>query len=97
MVPVSARWYALGACLAAIVLACSPEATRQRDGGAGADPGNKNLVMREATDPQTSDTSIWPGLAPAPVERLEKGTLPPPKGVVIPSRDRVQPYPGNRR
>ncbi|HJU72719.1 MAG TPA: hypothetical protein VJ717_03160 [Gemmatimonadaceae bacterium] len=56
---------------AAIVLtiACSPEATRTRDGGPGADPGNKHLVQATNPDPQPADTTLMPGRAPAPVDR----------------------------
>lgn len=69
----AARLLMLGAALG-----CSPEAARVRDGGAGADPGNKRLVESPPVDPRTRDTTLWPGLAPTPVERLERGeTLPP--------------------
>ena len=54
----------MGAC-------SSPEARRVRDGGPGADPGNKPLVERPYVDPKAADTTLWPGRAPAPVERLE--------------------------
>lgn len=94
MVPVRALVVAGTVVIAA---ACSPEATRQRDGGPGADPGNKILVLRPVSDPGPVDTTLWPGRAPAPVERLEKGDMPPPQGVVIPSQQRVQPIPGERR
>lgn len=63
----------------ALMGACSsPEARRVRDGGPGADPGNKRLVERPYVDPQAADTTLWPGRAPAPVERLEAGTMYPP-------------------
>jgi hypothetical protein len=58
--------------------ACSPEARRVRDGGPGADPGNKRLVERPYVDPKAADTTLWPGGAPAPVQRLEAGTMYPP-------------------
>jgi len=60
------------------VAACSPEARRTRDGGPGADPGNKVLVPRPRADPQAADTTLWPGRDPAPVERLARGLVPPP-------------------
>ena len=67
------------ACIALLAgVACSPEADRVRDGGAGADPGNKNVVESPLVDPQTRDTTLWPGRAPTPVERLERGEVPPP-------------------
>jgi hypothetical protein len=68
--------------LAVLVLlsaqACSPEARRVRDGGDGADPGNKRLVVRAQPEPRAADTTLWPGRDPAPVERLAKGEIPPP-------------------
>jgi hypothetical protein len=78
--------------LAAVLLAplaCSPEAARGRDGGAGADPGNKNLVMRPATDPVPADTTLWPGRAVTPVERLARGEMAPPAGASPPVRVRT--------
>ena len=63
----------------ALMGACSPEARRVRDGGSGADPGNKRLVERPYVDPKAADTTLWPGRAPAPVERLEAGTMYPPQ------------------
>ena len=62
----------------AIIGACSPEARRARDGGPGADPGNKRLVEAPYVDPKAADTTLWPGRAPTPVERLEAGTMRPP-------------------
>ncbi len=62
-------------------IACSPEATRVRDGGPGADPGNKVVVESAPANPQTRDTTLWPGRAPAPVERLARGEIPPPAGL----------------
>jgi hypothetical protein len=56
----------------AFMCACSPEARRARDGGPGADPGNKRLVERPQVDPKAADTTLWPGRAPAPVERLKE-------------------------
>src|SRR6266540_5449672 len=74
---------------AAVVLAagaaCSPEARRVRDGGPGADPGNKILVVHDFPDPQAADTTLWPGRNPAPTDRLAKGIVPPP----------TYPAPGN--
>lgn len=68
----------LGSFAALAAVACSPEARRVRDGGAGADPGNKTVVESPTVDPQTRDTSLWPGRAPTPVERLGRGEMPPP-------------------
>jgi hypothetical protein len=61
-----------------LVGACSPEARRVRDGGRGADPGNKRLVEAPYVDTKAADTTLWPGRAPTPVERLEAGTMHPP-------------------
>jgi hypothetical protein len=58
--------------------ACSPEAHRVRDGGAGADPGNKVLVEHEAPDPHAADTTLWPGRATAPVDLFARGIFAPP-------------------
>jgi hypothetical protein len=69
---------ALPAVAALIVLACSPEARRVRDGGPGADPGNKRLVLYQQPDPQAADTSLWPGRAAAPSDRMAAGDIPPP-------------------
>ena len=60
------------------LFACSPEARRTRDGGPGADPGNKILVVQDEPDPHAADTTLWPGRAPAPVDLLAKGLVPPP-------------------
>jgi hypothetical protein len=70
-------------CLAAAaallgLAACSPEARRVRDGGAGADPGNKVLIEHEAPDPHAADTTLWPGRATAPVDLLARGIIAPP-------------------
>lgn len=65
--------------LALVLVACSPEASRTRDGGPGADPGNtpRLAVERSPANPQPADTSLWPGKAPAPVDILARGdTLP---------------------
>ena len=59
-------------------MSCSPEATRVRDGGPGADPGNKDLIVREQPDPRAMDTTLWPGRAQAPTDRLASGEVPPP-------------------
>ena len=64
--------------LVGAVLACSPEARRVRDGGRGADPGNRRLVESPHVDPKAADTTLWPGRAPTPVDRLEAGTMYPP-------------------
>ena len=55
------------------LLACSPEATRTRDGGPGGDIGNKHVVHAVHADAQPADTTLMPGKAPAPVTRFEKG------------------------
>ena len=57
--------------------ACSPEARRVRDGGAGADPGNKVVVEDARPEPRAADTTLWPGLAPTPVERFARGDVAP--------------------
>jgi hypothetical protein len=67
------------------VLACSPEARRVRDGGPGADVGNKRLVIRDEPIPHAADTTLWPGRAIAPVDLLARGIVPPP----------TYPAPGN--
>jgi hypothetical protein len=60
-----------GLGLAALaVLACSPEATRTRNGGPGGDIGNAPWVRSPPVNPHAADTTLWPGRAPAPVERL---------------------------
>ncbi|HET7458941.1 MAG TPA: hypothetical protein VFJ74_14935 [Gemmatimonadaceae bacterium] len=63
------------------MLACSPEADRVRDGGPGADPGNKHVVDVPPANPRAADTTLWPGRAPAAVERLARGEMPPPASV----------------
>ena len=60
------------------LFACSPEARRTRDGGPGADAGNKVLVALDEPDPHAADTTLWPGRAPAPVDLLAKGLAPSP-------------------
>jgi hypothetical protein len=77
VVPLTGR-AALPAFAALIALACSPEARRVRDGGAGADPGNKRVVLYQRPDPQAADTSLWPGRAAAPTDRMAAGDIPPP-------------------
>jgi hypothetical protein len=57
--------------------ACSPEARRVRDGGPGADPGNKVLVEQAQPEPRAADTTLWPGLAATPVERFARGDTAP--------------------
>jgi hypothetical protein len=59
-------------------MSCSPEARRARDGGPGADPGNKDLVVHEQPDPRAADTTLWPGRAEAPTDLLAGGRVPPP-------------------
>ncbi|MEW5917374.1 MAG: hypothetical protein AB1762_13265 [Gemmatimonadota bacterium] len=56
------------------MLGCSPEASRARDGSAGADIGNKRVTRQALADPQPADTTMMPGRAPAPVDRF----APPP-------------------
>lgn len=68
--------------VAAATASCaSPEARRMRDGGPGADIGNKVEVNTPPANPQAADTTLWPGRAPAPVELLARGEMPPPAGV----------------
>jgi hypothetical protein len=64
--------------IAGIIAACSPEARRVRDGGPGADPGNKIVIDAPPANPHAADTTLWPGRAPAPVDLLAKGIMPPP-------------------
>jgi hypothetical protein len=71
----------LACLLACAVVACSPEAHRARDGGPGADPGNKRIVPAPPANPVAADTTLWPGRAPSPVERLQRGTMPLPAGL----------------
>jgi hypothetical protein len=80
----------LGAAL--VLLGCSPEAHRARDGGPGADPGNKVLVVRDEPDPHAADSTLWPGRAPAAVDLPARGVVPPPTypaTQVAPGRDTV--------
>ena len=58
--------------------ACSPEARRVRDGGPGADPGNKELVRGGGREPRAADTTLWPGRAAAPVDLFARGLIEPP-------------------
>ena len=82
----------------AAFLACSPEAHRVRDGGPGADPGNKVLVVREEPDPHAADTTLWPGRAPAPVDQLANGiTLPPSYPPAPPATRPIEPAAAQRR
>ena len=70
---------ALIVALVLLLAACSPEAVRTRDGGPGADVGNtpRLAVQPPRANPQPADTSLWPGKAMAPVDRLARGdTLP---------------------
>lgn len=73
--PIRLAWTALAI---AQLAACSPEARRVRDGGPGADPGNKELVRGGTLDPRAADTTLWPGRAAAPVELFEHGRIEPP-------------------
>ena len=82
--------------IALLCAACSPEARRTRDGGAGADPGNKILVEHQGPDPHAADTTLWPGRATAPVDLLARGIIAPPsyppaahEGPPSPSRQRM--------
>jgi hypothetical protein len=80
MAPVGRRLgvTALAIAAGALLAACSPEARRVRDGGPGGDPGNKRLIEAPVANPQAADTTLWPGRAPAPVDRLAAGTMEPP-------------------
>lgn len=60
-------------CAVVAGLACSPEAGRTRDGGPGADIGNKHMVEAAHPDPKPADTTLMPGRALTPVERFGKG------------------------
>jgi hypothetical protein len=71
----AAGWLLAGG---ALLGGCSPESRRVRDGGPGADPGNKILIEAPVAHPRAADTTLWPGRAPAPVERLVAGSMPPP-------------------
>jgi hypothetical protein len=73
----TARRLAPWIAAAALAAGCSPEATRQRDGGLGADPGNRDWIAWGASNPRAADTTLWPGRDPAPVERLARGDEPP--------------------
>jgi hypothetical protein len=70
--------FAVAGLLLCILTACSPEATRERDGGAGADIGNKEVARAETPDARAADTTLWPGRNPAPTDRLAAGTMHPP-------------------
>ena len=74
----SVRAAACGLGMAVTLAACSPEARRVRDGGRGADPNNKRLVVHQQPDPRAADTTLWPGRAVAPTERLAAGDVLPP-------------------
>jgi hypothetical protein len=60
------------AAAALLAMSCSPEAKRTRDGGPGADIGNKHVTQLAHPDPQPADTTLMPGRAPAPVERFAR-------------------------
>jgi hypothetical protein len=49
--------------VAGMITGCSPEAHRVRDGGPGADPGNKIVVDAPPANPRAADTTLWPGPA----------------------------------
>jgi hypothetical protein len=76
--PLLAHRCSLLAVVLAVLLACSPEARRVRDGGRGADPDNKVLVAARPANPTAADTTLWPGKAEAPVDRLAEGRMAPP-------------------
>jgi hypothetical protein len=61
------------------LMACSPEATRTRDGGPGADIGNARRVTSPPVNPEAADTTLWPARARPPVDRLAGGTMQLPK------------------
>ncbi|MGQ0540166.1 MAG: hypothetical protein ACT4R6_14585 [Gemmatimonadaceae bacterium] len=69
--------------LALLAPACSPEATRRRDGGPGADIGNSDRIAAPAADARPADTTMMPGRASAPVERLARGTMPAPGDTLV--------------
>jgi hypothetical protein len=60
------------AAVALTAMTCSPEAKRTRDGGPGADIGNKQVTQLAHPDPHPADTTLMPGRAPAPVERFAR-------------------------
>ena len=64
---------------ALVILACSPEANRTRNGGPGGDIRNARWVQSPPVNPQAADTTLWPGRAPTPVERLAAGKIRLPK------------------
>lgn len=66
------RKIAVAAAVALFATACSPEAKRTRDGGPGADIGNKHVTQLAHPDPHPADTTLMPGRAPAPVERFAR-------------------------
>jgi hypothetical protein len=70
-----------------LLAGCSPEARRVRDGGPGADPGNKMVIDAPPANPHAADTTLWPGRAPAPVERLAAGTMPEQRAFTKSARD----------
>jgi hypothetical protein len=86
------RRLALSIAAAAIAAGCSPEATRQRDGGLGADPGNRHWIAWAPSNPRAADTTLWPGRDPAPVERLARGDEPP-----LPAPVKTRGSPAERR
>jgi hypothetical protein len=49
------QWLVVGALLLLLVLACSPEASRTREGGPGADVGNHS---RNSPEPSTAPTLV---------------------------------------
>jgi hypothetical protein len=72
--------------LAVVLAACtSPEATRVRGGGPGADPGNRSRVvqMHEGSRPywntprRLGDTLVAPIGTAAQADRLSRGASPP--------------------
>jgi hypothetical protein len=66
---------ALGLATAACT---SPEATRQRAGGPGADPGNRRGVvqMHEGSDPYWKTPRRLPGRQPAPTATARQADRP---------------------
>ncbi|MEP6574092.1 MAG: hypothetical protein ABJD11_15440, partial [Gemmatimonadota bacterium] len=80
MAPVTTRsaLFCLLGATALMTASCSPEARRHRDGGPGADPGNRRYVEVPPANPKAADTTLWPGKAKTPVEQLAAGTMRPP-------------------
>ena len=79
--PAHARGLLAALVMATMVSCASPETRRVRDSGPGADIGNTKATEPTArANPQAADTTLWPGRATAPVDRLARGEILPPAG-----------------